>query len=50
MGTKNLSRIAGCISGRHGMCNRTVEHVAAFSELSLAVCWQERLSGVAPLM
>ena len=27
------------------MCNHAVEHnVATFSELALAVCWQERLS------
>ena len=51
LGTKILSVIARCpqlrgiryISGRHGMCNRAVEHnMAAFSELSFAVRWQGR--------
>ena len=32
------------ISGKRGMRNWAVEHnVAMFSELSLAVCWRERL-------
>ena len=32
------------ISGRRGMRNRAVEHnMAAFSELSFAVCWLGRL-------